>query len=448
MRSRGPTSGNGAGRPLKIGIYSPFFGTTIGGGEKYLGVTAEAVRDGFPGADLEIMSPGQVDVDGYERMLGLDLRGVRIRSNNPGPSRLRRRLASIPTLRLYRDLVVSAQALPETARYDLFISMVYVLPAFSRARRGVILCQFPYERRLSVVGTPRFRGPLFDLYARPYWALRRRLFGGEVDAFQTIICQSNYVRGWVRKLWGRESMVINPPIDVPAEEPAWDGKQKIILSVGRFFAGGHSKRHDVMVKAFREMCDAGLKDWELHLVGSVQTEKPNDCEYFVKVVSMTSGYPIRMHVGVPGSEVEELYRRASIYWHAAGYGVDEERHPVELEHFGMTTAEAMGYGVTPVAIARGGQPEVVQDGVNGRLWRTTDELKSRTLELIEDPDQRRRLGEEARRSVARFSRERFKKSMIEALEPIVAELEASTGGREQRLRVRTPAIRADEPPSR
>jgi glycosyltransferase involved in cell wall biosynthesis len=393
-------------------------------------VTAEAVRDGFPDADVEIMSPKRVDVERYEQMLGLDLRGIGIRSNNPDRTRLKRVLAGIPTLRLYRDLVVSAQAVPKTARYDLLISMVYVLPAFSRARRGVILCQFPYERNIDVVGTPRARGRLFELYSRPYWGLRRVLFAGEIDAFQLIVCQSDYVRRWVKSIWGRESEVVNPPIDVPAEEPTWEGREKIILSVGRFFAGGHSKRHDVMARAFRELYDSGHRDWELHLAGSVHLDKPDDREYFKKVVSLTSGYPIRLHVDVPGKKIEELYRQASIYWHAAGYGVDEQRHPAELEHFGMTTAEAMGYGVAPVAIGRGGQPEVVEDGVNGYLWTTPDELKTRTVELMGDPGLRRRLGEEARRSVARFSRERFKQSILETLRPLVAELQAETGDRE------------------
>jgi glycosyltransferase involved in cell wall biosynthesis len=411
-------------RRLKIGLYSPFFGSTMGGGEKYLGVTAEAVRDGFPDADVEIMSPTKVDVDLYERMLGLDLRGVAIRSNNPRPSRLKRALVKIPTLRLYRDLVVSAQALPQTARYDLFISMVYVLPAFSHARRGVILCQFPYERQIDVVGTPRVRGRLFDLYSRPYWGLRRRLFGGEIDAFQLVICQSEYVRGWVKKLWNREAAIVNPPIDVPAAEPAWDEKEKIILSVGRFFFGGHSKRHDVMAQAFREMYDAGCRGWQLHLVGSVHLDKPEDGAYFKKVLSLASGYPIEIHVDVPREKVDDLYRRASIYWHAAGYGADEGGRPVDLEHFGMTTAEAMGHGAAPVAIGRGGQVEVVQDGVNGYLWNTPEELKARTMQLMGDPELRRRLGEAARRSTFRFSRQSFKESMVDALRPVVSDLEA------------------------
>jgi len=147
-------------RVMRIGLYSPFFGSTIGGGEKYLGVAAEAVREAFPGAEIEILSLVPVDVGLYERMLGLNLRHIAVRTTNREPSRLKRALARLPTLRIYRDLIVSAQAAPATARYDLFISMVYVLPAFSRARRSVLLCQFPYEQKLHLNGEPRLRGRL------------------------------------------------------------------------------------------------------------------------------------------------------------------------------------------------------------------------------------------------------------------------------------------------
>ena len=406
--------------PLRVGIYSPFFGSTLGGGEKYLGVTAEAVRDAFPEATVEIMSPVPVRVDLYERMLGLDLSGIALRSTNSQPGRLKRLAARLPTLRLYRDLLVSAQAAPQTARYDLFISMVYVLPAFTRARRSVMLCQFPYERRLDI-DRPRVPNRLFKLYLWPYWRLRRAVFGGEVDGFQLIVCQSEYVREWVRRLWERESAVVNPPIDIPKEEPDWGAKEKLIVSVGRFFTGGHSKRHDVMVRAFRQLCDEGHEGWELHLAGAVHRERPADREYFDRVAELARGYPVHIHTDVPREKVEDLYRRASIYWHAAGYGADAESQPAALEHFGMTTAEAMGHGAVPVAIGRGGQPEVVQEGETGYLWESVPTLKQRTAELMADPELRRKMGEAARRASSRYSRHEFKRRMSDLLRPMLAD---------------------------
>src|SRR3979411_535098 len=131
---------------LKIGIYSPFFGSTLGGGEKYLGVTAEAVREAFPEHEIEMVTAVPVDRGLYERTLNLDLSGINFVATNRRVTWLHRLLNQMPTLRLYRDLFVGAQAVAYTRSYDLFIAMVYVIPIFSQARRSVMLCQFPYPK--------------------------------------------------------------------------------------------------------------------------------------------------------------------------------------------------------------------------------------------------------------------------------------------------------------
>ncbi len=407
------------GRPLRIGIYSPFFGSTYGGGEKYLGVTAEAIRDAFPAHQLDLVTPVPVDPVRYERTLGLDLSGVRLVATNRRVTRLHRLLNGIPTLRLYRDLVIGAQAVSYTRDYDLFIAMVYVIPVYSRARRSVMLCQFPYRKGRMPRRVP---APIFALYSAPYQLLRHFLMPDDIDCYQDIICQSEYVRGWVSRYWHRDAQVINPPIDVPATEPDWNAKQPIVLSVGRFFTGGHEKRHDLMIKTFRELCDAGLTGWELHLAGSVHRDGAN-AAYFEMIKQLAAGYPVVIHPDASYAELRDLYRRASIYWHAAGFEAPPD-DPALLEHFGMTTAEAMGHGVVPVAIGSGGQPEVVQDGVDGYLWSDLETLKLRTLSLIRDPQLRQALGRQAFIDSQRFSRQRFVRQMVAALTPIVSQLES------------------------
>ena len=112
------------GRPLKIGIYSPFFGSTLGGGEKYLGVTAEAVREAFPEHQIEMVTAVPVDRGLYERTLNLDLSGIRFVATNRRVTWFHRMLNGMPTLRLYRDLFIGSQAVAYTRAYDLFIAMV------------------------------------------------------------------------------------------------------------------------------------------------------------------------------------------------------------------------------------------------------------------------------------------------------------------------------------
>jgi glycosyltransferase involved in cell wall biosynthesis len=374
------------GRASRIGLYSPYFGSTLGGGERYLAETARVVRDAKPEAEVEIVSPVPADRSRYERMLNVDLDGIGLRSTNRRVTRAHRLLNSLAALRPLRDRAVAWQAGRSTRSYDLLLAMVYRIPVPNGAPRGVLLCQFPYPGRTHLGG------------------------------YQCVVCQSEYVRRWVREYWGLDAVVVNPPVDVPDHEPEWARKLPVVLSVGRFAATGHVKRHDLMVEAFRQLCDEGLAGWELHLAGGVHREGPH-AGYFESIEERARGYPIRLHPDLPFGELEELYERASIYWHAAGYGADAERAPEALEHFGMATAEAMARGAVPVAIGLGGQPEVVEDGVDGFLWTEPEQLKERTLELVRDPVLLRRLGERARASSRRFSVASFRAAMRAALAP-------------------------------
>ncbi len=380
------------GRALRIGLYSPYFGATYGGGEKYLLMTARAIREAWPEHRVEVSGAVPADIERYEEMFALDLSGIEFSARNRRVTPVHRALNAATPLRPLRNAILSRQAARATAAYDLFLGMIYRIPVESQARRGVLLCQFPYPGRQGLKG------------------------------YQSVVCQSEYVAGWVRRWWEQDPAIVNPPVDVPEAEPDWSCKRRSILTVGRFVATGHAKRHDLMVAAFRELCDAGLSGWTLHLAGSVHRSGPH-AGYLERVAEAARGYPIELHPDAPRPELENLYQEASIYWHAAGFKVDAEADPEALEHFGITTAEAMAHGAVPVAIGVGGQPEVVRDGEDGFLWRTIEELRAKTLHLAADAGLRRRLGEAARAKSRRWSRDEFTRRMRAQVAPIVEELE-------------------------
>lgn len=68
------------------------------------------------------------------------------------------------------------------------------------------------------------------------------------------------------------------------------------------------------------------------------------------------------------------------------------------EVFGATNAEAMACGRPIIATRVGGIPEIVEDGVTGFLVdrRDTRAMAERILDLVRDPDLRRRMGEAGR----------------------------------------------------
>ncbi len=81
-------------------------------------------------------------------------------------------------------------------------------------------------------------------------------------------------------------------------------------------------------------------------------------------------------------------------------------HPAWMEGLGVSLLEAAACGIPIVATRAGGIPEIVKDGVNGRLIEPGDAaaLASALVELLDDPTRRRELGRAGRRLVLeRFS---------------------------------------------
>ncbi len=246
-------------------------------------------------------------------------------------------------------------------------------------------------------------------------------------SYKLVWAISQFTQRWIDRYWGLPSALLYPPVDVARFDAgdvgaAAQGRARrdafapkpYILSVGRFFAGQHNKRHLAMIGAFKRLVDDGLAGWELRLVGGL-TPGTAHTRYMAEVHAAAQGYPIWVEAGLPFDELVQRYQQAAVYWHAAGFGEDEERAPIKAEHFGIATVEAMAAGCVPVVIARGGQPELVTHGVDGFLWQTLDELGAYTLRLLQDEELRRTMAASARQSARRFDHAHFAANLAATL---------------------------------
>jgi glycosyltransferase involved in cell wall biosynthesis len=258
---------------------------------------------------------------------------------------------------------------------------------------------------------------------------------GVAGSYSLVWAISRFTQGWIRRYWGLGSELLYPPVDIEPfaadvatvlspHEPV----RPYILSVGRFFAGQHNKQHMTLIRAFRRLVDEGLAGWELRLVGGV-TPGAAHAAYLEQVRAAAHGYPIRIETDLPFAQLVARYRGAALYWHAAGFGEDEQRAPIKAEHFGITTVEAMAAGCVPLVIARGGQPELVTHGVDGFLWQTLDELHAWTRRLLGNEDERRRMAAAAQASSRRFDQAHFAASLAASLSragiPAVPQVQSS-----------------------
>ncbi|HEY8525560.1 MAG TPA: glycosyltransferase family 4 protein [Acidimicrobiales bacterium] len=236
-----------------------------------------------------------------------------------------------------------------------------------------------------------------------------------VETYGAIVSNSEFTRHWVERWWECDSQVVYPPVTMHEG----GAKEPVILSVGRFFAAdmGHSKKQLELVRAFRKLYEQGVRGWTLHLVGGCSDDGRS---YFDQVQREAAGYPVELHPNASGQELEDLYRRASIYWHASGLGEDPERHPGRLEHFGITTAEAMSAGAVPVVIGLAGQLETVRHGVDGFHFQTLDGLCALTRRLIDDEALRRQMSASSAARARTFSIEAFERRLRAVIDGLPA----------------------------
>lgn len=161
-------------------------------------------------------------------------------------------------------------------------------------------------------------------------------------------------------------------------------KEKIILSVGRFYEHLHSKKQDILVQTFIKAQKETLllKEYRLVLAGTYK--EPDGKKYAQKLKELIGkNTSIELRFNITARELSDLYKKAEIYWHATGYGADIEKQPQLAEHFGISIIEAMSYGAIPIAYSAGGPTETIVHGKTGFLFKETNQLIEHTSRLLQ-----------------------------------------------------------------
>jgi glycosyltransferase involved in cell wall biosynthesis len=234
--------------------------------------------------------------------------------------------------------------------------------------------------------------------------LRRCYFAAH--EYSTLVVSSLYATQWVKRLWGLEpDLLVYPAVEM---ESAPAEKENVILSAARFEPGGSKKQRE-LIEAFESLRASRpdtLRDWRLILAGGSMPKNP----YLKEIERLVAecGAGVELRVNVPLSELQDLYAKAKIFWHACGLG---ENNPRLIEHFGMTTVEAMQNRCVPVVIDGGGQREIVEHGRSGYRFNSIHDLCDYTLKLITTPELMERLKEAAYLRGQEFTQKRFEEAV-------------------------------------
>lgn len=383
----------------KVLVLNPYI-ATLGGGEKHMGYFCKCIEDYydkhvridilvFNSDGVDVFAEDYVTVEDINKQFALDLKKTYIRkvdlphsSNNMEYLRNKRTIEKI------------------TAEYDVFVNFMFLSKHIGRAKKNIYQCMFPPARfAKQMAGKKKIVGKIFDfLFYRSY---------------NVFISNSAYTNHWLGTYWkvSRKNRIIYPPVFSENEIAGrYDetAKKNIIMSVGRFFVGSHSKKQLEMVQFFVHNNEL-FKDYEYHVVGAVSS-KPEDLKYLQDIKDLAATVDnVFIHENFEYESLIELYQQAKIFWHGTGYGTDENREPEKMEHFGITTVEAMSYGAVPVVINKGGQKETVEEGVNGFRWNDEKECVEKTKRLIDDDTLRKKMAELSAKMAESYSIEEFER---------------------------------------
>lgn len=267
-------------------------------------------------------------------------------------------------------------------------------PALIHAHFGIEgVYALPLARGLGVPLVTTFHG--FDatlatgaMLCSPAWAnypLFRRQLARQGDLF---LCVSSFIRERVLALGFPEERthVHYIGIDTAAVRPREAGEERpVILTVARLV---EVKGTEYLIRAFAAVAPRA-PDAELVIIG----EGPLKRRLQALAESLGVGARVRFLGARPHEEVMAWMRRAAMFVLPS-----VRTKTGRSEGLGMVLLEAAAAGVPLVGSRHGGIPEIVVDGVTGRLAaeRDSDELAERMGELLADAGLRVRLGRQAR----------------------------------------------------
>lgn len=356
---------------MKIAFYSPYIPDHFGGGEKHFFDVASFLAQDNKN-EIYVLLPKDcieqeklVEIKSrYQKFLNHDLDKINfIASPFPNSGFI--------------------EKLWFTKQFDIFYYVTDGSLFFSLAKKNILHVQIPFlNKKSSFIDQAKLRN----------WSIKN--------------ANSLFTKEIVETSWNTKiDYLLYPKVSLQ-ELANTTKKEKIILNVGRFFRQLHSKRQDVLIDIFKSLCDQEskiMKDYKLILIGNVEDQK-----YFEELKQKAQGYNVIFETNLNRKELIEFYQKAKIYWHATGYDIDQKIEPEKVEHFGITTIEAVGAGALPIVHNKGGQSEIIGD-ISELLWLSKEDCYKQTLAVITDEKLYQKLYTQIRERVNLFSEDNFVK---------------------------------------
>jgi glycosyltransferase involved in cell wall biosynthesis len=299
-------------------------------------------RAWFPSGSHPLVDPGTCSLRELPFPGGAPVRGIR---RAGGTAMLIRRLGAFEEVcRAAAAEIDSFEPGRVLVNNSMYVAAPPILGMLGSS--SVYFC-FEYPRHIyepELVSRTGHR--LTEALLAPLVRIEKRIDHESAVSAGSVATLSDYMAGRIEAIYGRRARVARPGIDTTFFSPSGaSGGGGYALSVGALWP---FKGHEFCLRA---SAAAGVR--EVLITGD--RAFPG---YERRLVRVAAGLGTRLTImaGVSDTELRELYRNASV--------VVCGQHS---EPYGLVPLEAMSCGAPVVAVAEGGFPESIEDGVTGML---------------------------------------------------------------------------------
>ena len=217
---------------------------------------------------------------------------------------------------------------------------------------------------------------------RTWLGFRERQDLRGLSAARTVFTNSFYSREAIFQRVRRFSVVCRLGVDTVKFRPLGLPVEPVVLSAGRIVK---AKQHHLVIEAVAKIHRSRRP--QVVIATPTSATQHEDYEYFACITEMAKAAGVDLIIRCKPSEAElvALYNKALMLVFM----------PI-MEPFGLVALEAMACGTPVIGVREGGVRESVLDGQSGILVdRDSTELAEAIDHLVQNPDLRNRLGQQA-----------------------------------------------------
>lgn len=297
----------------------------------------------------------------------------------------------LPAFGLYQRYLESE--LTKKAQDDDLIIQVsggLALP-YKKGQKIIIYCHHDFKNETEKDVT-KYKG-IWSAYYKPYYLLSQKFVSQIHDKNIILVANSKFIQDSLKSRFSKDSVVIYPPVDIGVFQNSLN-KESMALTISRY---SQEKNLEFAIDVFSEM------DISYTIIGNTKT-KVNEIYYenLTKTKNQKSREKISLIKNLERDKVIEKLKKSKVYFHASP------------ETFGISIIESIAAGCIPIVPNNSAHKETVPfDDLRYEPDNKKDAQEKIRKAILGEYDS---LIKTLQNSISAYSKESFKKSMINIIE--------------------------------